>query len=157
MPFILSNMPSACRLRLPSIPSAGNLLGTTRTVHPEPSCPEPLGRYASTSEGVLFSLPAQNGQNPLFLGTGSRTKSAGRLARSVEIMTHRPTMGSFLNSGTASFLRSVGHGSGWFFLLRFIHVGKQHLPEKRCLRAGAQSDVSAPDANRRRSGKLRKL
>ena len=27
-------------------------------------------------------------------------KSVGRLARSVEIITHRPTMGSFLNSGT---------------------------------------------------------
>ena len=34
MPFILSNMPSACRFRLPSMPSAGNLFGTTRTVHP---------------------------------------------------------------------------------------------------------------------------
>src|SRR5215467_13712240 len=30
----------------------------------------------------------------------SRTKSVGRFARSVEIITHRPTMGSFLSSGT---------------------------------------------------------
>ena len=30
----------------------------------------------------------------------SRTKSVGRFALSVEIITHRPTMGSFLSSGT---------------------------------------------------------
>src|SRR5579863_134080 len=31
----------------------------------------------------------------------SRTKSVGRFARSVEIITQRPTIGSFLSSGTS--------------------------------------------------------
>src|SRR5271166_4445395 len=107
MPFILSNMPSACRLKLPSIPSAGNLFGTTRTVQPCESREAPLGRYASTSEGVLFSLPGQKGQKPPFIFTGSRLKSLGRLARSVEIMTHRPTIGSLRNSGTANLGQTI--------------------------------------------------
>src|SRR5579862_3691608 len=34
----------------------------------------------------------------------SRTKSVGRLARSVEMMTQRPTIGSFLSSGNYGFL-----------------------------------------------------
>ena len=34
IPFMRSNMPSAWRFSVPSIPKAGNLLGTTRTVHP---------------------------------------------------------------------------------------------------------------------------
>src|SRR5580658_4868038 len=100
MPFIRSNMPSACRFRLPSMPRVGNLLGTTRTVHPPLSCDPPLGRYANTSGGVLLSFPVQNGQKPPFIFTGSRVKSVGRLARSVEMMTHRPTIGSLRNSGT---------------------------------------------------------
>src|SRR5208337_2560755 len=100
MPFILSNIPSACRLRLPSMPSAGNLLGTTRTVQPSELLEAPFGRYARTSEGVLLSLPGQNGQKPPFIFTGSRLKSVGRLERSVEMMTHRPTMGSLRSSGT---------------------------------------------------------
>ena len=104
MPFILSNMPSAERFRLPSMPSAGNLLGTTRTVHPCASRPVPFGRYASTSDGVLFSLPGQNGQNPPLFLTDSLTKSVGRLERSVEMMTHRPTMGSLRSSGTVRCL-----------------------------------------------------
>src|SRR5882757_7354509 len=103
MPFILSNIPSACLFKLPSMPSAGNLLGTTRTVQPGPSftgvLPFAFGRYARISGGVLFSLPEQNGQNPPLILTASRAKSVGRLARSVEIMTHRPTIGSFLSSG----------------------------------------------------------
>src|ERR1035438_2330975 len=97
---MLSNMPSAERFKLPSIPNAGNLLGTTRTVHPCESRPAPLGRYASTSGGVLFSCPGQNGQKPPLSFTDSRTKSVGRLERSVEMMTHRPTMGSLRSSGT---------------------------------------------------------
>src|SRR5271167_1126375 len=105
MPVILSNMPSAWRFRLPSIPSAGNLFGTTRTVQPSVSLEALLGRYARTSWGVLLSLPGQNGQKPPFIFTGSRLKSVGRLARSVEIMTHRPTIGSFRNSGTVTSVR----------------------------------------------------
>src|SRR5438046_2561334 len=34
----------------------------------------------------------------------SREKSLGRLERSVEMMTHRPVIGSFLSSGTSSIL-----------------------------------------------------
>src|SRR5258706_346233 len=34
MPFILSNNPSPCRLSSPSMPKAGNLLGTTRSIQP---------------------------------------------------------------------------------------------------------------------------
>src|SRR5208337_2488027 len=82
------------------MPSAGNLLGTTRTVQPDVSRAAPLGRYASTSGGVLLSLPGQNGQNPPLFFTGSRLKSVGRLERSVEMMTHRPTIGSLRSSGT---------------------------------------------------------
>src|SRR5260221_11135529 len=36
------------------------------------------------------------------ISTLCRKKSVGRLARSVEMMTHRPVMGSFLNSGKDS-------------------------------------------------------
>src|SRR5208282_1291513 len=71
-------------------------------VQPCESREAPFGRYARTSEGVLFSLPGQKGQNPPFIFTGSRLKSVGRLARSVEIMTHRPTIGSLRSSGTAN-------------------------------------------------------
>src|SRR6266496_3553305 len=102
-PFILSNIPSAWRFDVPSIPSAGNLLGTTRTDQPGLffcALPFDSGRYARTSEGVLLSLPGHSGQKPPFCVTLLRRKSLGRLARSVEIMTQRPTTGSFLNSGT---------------------------------------------------------
>src|SRR5208283_5877195 len=100
MPFILSNIPSAWRFRLPSMPSAGNLFETTRTVQPSELLEAPFGRYARTSGGVLLSLPGQNGQKPPFIFTGSRLKSVGRLARSVDMMTHRPTIGSLRSSGT---------------------------------------------------------
>src|SRR5580698_11017015 len=38
----------------------------------------------------------------------SRKKSVGRLARSVEIITQRPTIGSFLKSGTYEILSMGG-------------------------------------------------
>src|ERR1700688_4895343 len=37
----------------------------------------------------------------------SRTKSVRRLARSVEIITQRPTIGSFLSSGNYGFLSMI--------------------------------------------------
>src|SRR5438046_951298 len=96
-------MHSAWRSRLPSMPSAGNLFGATRTVQPGVArCGGPqfhFGRAAWILGGVLLELPEQKGQNPPFILTESRAKSVGRLARSVEIMTQRPTMGSFLSSG----------------------------------------------------------
>src|SRR6476469_7755810 len=105
-PFILSNIPSACRSRSPSIPNAGNLLGTTRRFQPVVSrLGFSPGRYASISGGVVLSLPGQNGQNPPFRVTRSREKSPGRLERSVEIITHRPVTGSFLSSVTAIILQ----------------------------------------------------
>ncbi len=52
-----------------------------------------------------FAFPVEitNGQIPTpLITTLSRKKSVGRLARSVEMITHRPVMGSFLNSGNDS-------------------------------------------------------
>ena len=59
-----------------------------------------LGDRPEPHAGVLLSLPGQNGQKPPFIFTGSRLKSVGRLARSVEMMTQRPTIGSLRSSGT---------------------------------------------------------
>src|SRR5271157_2295749 len=130
MPFILSNMPSAWRFRLPSMPSAGNLLGTTRTVQPPELLEAPFGRYARTSEGVLLSLPGQNGQKPPFIFTGSRLKSVGRLARSVEIMTHRPMIGSLRNSGTANLGRTIfGYLTPPAFSRKFTAAPRAALPK----------------------------
>jgi hypothetical protein len=56
--------------------------------------------------GVSFSLPAQNGQE-LDSGNGSCFCDTGRLARSVAIITHRPTIGSLPQLGNSqSFDRS---------------------------------------------------
>src|SRR5262249_45574207 len=91
---VLSYRPSPWRSRSPSILSAGKRLGTTRRDQPFWS------RKAYTSCGALSSAPGQNGQNSDGArGCGSRRCSRGRLARSVEMMTQRPTMGSFLSSG----------------------------------------------------------
>src|SRR4051794_29476847 len=53
------------------------------------------------SWGVSFSLPAQNGHGPDD-GYGSCFWGTGRLARSVGMMTQRPTIGSLRNSGIVS-------------------------------------------------------
>src|SRR4051812_33665459 len=107
-PFIRSNMPSAWRSRLPSIISAGNLFGTTRTRHPGESFgaagpPAAEGRYPRISGGVFDSLPGQNGQNPPLILNDSREKSEGRRERSVEMMTQRPVMGSLRRSGITDY------------------------------------------------------
>src|ERR1700677_865024 len=104
-PFILSNSPSPSRSSSPSIPSAGNRFGTTRMLHPDEFAPPPLRPYAKISGGVLFSAPGQNGQprGPA-ITTLSRTKSIGRLPRSVEMITQRAVIGSFRSSGTAILL-----------------------------------------------------
>src|SRR5579864_429382 len=99
-PFMRSNNPSPCRSRFPSIPRAGNLFGTTRTLHPGVSFPFPFLPYARISGGVFNSLPGQNGQNePPFICTLSRTKSDGLFPRSLEIITQRPVIGSLRRSG----------------------------------------------------------
>src|SRR3954470_8940197 len=107
-PFMRSNMPSAWRSRLPSIISAGNLFGTTRTRHPGESFgaagpPAAVGRYPKISGGVFDSLPGQNGQKPPLILNDSREKSEGRRARSGEMITQRPVMGSLRRSGIADY------------------------------------------------------
>src|ERR1700688_1306492 len=102
-PFILSNSPAPSRSRSPSMPSAGNLLGTTRMLHPGVFLLPSLRPYTRISVGVLDSCPGQKGQFlPLEATTLSRRNSLGRLPRSVEIMTQRPVIGSFRNSGKDS-------------------------------------------------------
>src|SRR5438128_8291487 len=49
--------------------------------------------------GVLVSLPSQKGQAPGGAYAGSGLPTRGRLARSVAMMTQRPTIGSLRNSG----------------------------------------------------------
>src|SRR4051812_10798413 len=118
MPFMRSYIPSARRSRLPSMPRAGYLLGTTRTDQPGLSrSPWPL-RCARISGGVLLSLPGLNGQNPPLRTTLWRMKSVGLRARSVAIMTQRPVTGSYLSSGN-----SVLSG-GW----RFHFMTYEKLP-----------------------------
>src|SRR5712692_9791034 len=110
-PFILSNSPSPSRSSSPSMPSAGNRFGTTRSFHPGVFAPPPFLPYTNTSGGVFDSFPTQKGQ---FFGslatTVSRRKSFGRFPRSVEMITHRPVIGSLRNSGKANLLEDVlGH------------------------------------------------
>src|SRR5215472_5310235 len=103
IPFILSNRPSPSLSRLPSIPKAGNLFGTTRIDQPALFALPPLRPYTRTSFGVFASLPGQNGQ--FFPSPGmtlSRRKSMGRFPRSVEMITQRPVIGSLRNSGNSA-------------------------------------------------------
>src|SRR5258705_1783068 len=52
------------------------------------------------SGGVLSSCPSQKGQRPTPTWVcASPLKSCGRFARSCAMITQRPTIGSFLNSG----------------------------------------------------------
>src|SRR4030066_112907 len=92
-------MPSPALLRSPSVIRAGNLLETTLIRHPVVLGWVPLSLYAMISGGVLSSFPGQKGQKPPLFASGFATKSVGLLALSVEIIIHRPTIGSFLNSG----------------------------------------------------------
>src|SRR5579859_3422215 len=61
----------------------------------------------------------------------SRTKSVGRFARSVEIITHRPTIGSFLSSGN---YRVLSRSSRKLDILRRQRSVAKHLN----LRAGTK-------------------
>src|SRR6201999_934517 len=63
----------------------------------------PFRPYAKISGGVLFLAPGQNGhpRGPVTT-TLSRTKSIGRLPRSVEMITQRAVIGSFRSSGTTN-------------------------------------------------------
>ena len=59
-------------------------------------------------------MPTQKGQFFSSLGmTLSRRKSFGRFPRSVEMITHRPVIGSLRNSGKATSLNTfLGHPRG---------------------------------------------
>jgi len=50
--------------------------------------------------GFYSRCRGRRGRNPPFMVTPSRVKSVGALGASVEIMTQRPSMGSFLTRGT---------------------------------------------------------
>src|SRR6266849_9624020 len=131
MPFILSNSPSPSRSSSPSIPSAGNRFGTTRSFHPGVFAPPPFLPYASTSGGVFDSFPAQNGQ---FFGslatTLSRRKSFGRFPRSVEMITHRPVIGSLRNSGNAILLENVPGHPRWVSNQETLNCTASGVPVK---------------------------
>src|SRR5205807_1388108 len=95
------------RSRSPSMASAGNLFGTTRTHQPGELPGASGGRYDSTSGGVIDSFPGQNGQFGLNAGLPVRSsptlKSVGRLLRSVAITTHSLVTGSFRSWGIFAF------------------------------------------------------
>jgi hypothetical protein len=57
------------------------------------------GLKAMISGGVVYSLPGQKGQNPPFFLCEAERKSVGLFPRSIDMITHLPTMGSFLSSG----------------------------------------------------------
>jgi len=89
------------------MPKAGNLFGTTRCS--SPAClglrrsvvDENFRRSSSLiahAEGAIFSSLGM---------TLSRRKSFGRFPRSVEMITHRPVIGSLRNSGKAILLEDV--------------------------------------------------
>src|SRR5437773_1984685 len=61
--------------------------------------------------GVLSSWPSQKGQKPPSPDWGSGLGATGRLARSVAIITQRPTIGSFRNSGIGKLRRSLAKKS----------------------------------------------
>src|SRR5205807_3960999 len=99
------------------------------------------------------SLPGQNGQNPPFILMGSRAKSVGRLARSVEMITQRPVTGSFLSSGTnESFHRSeaeMGRKTfkfGWYewlYVAKYVFYDKVKAFLNKVICRGRQSPVEA--------------
>ena len=63
----------------------------------------------------------------------SRTKSVGRFARSVEIITQRPTIGSFLSSGNYRILSALSK----------LHILRRHgsIAKYFDLRAGAETII----------------
>src|SRR2546428_1847684 len=123
-PVILSKRPSPDGSRSPSILSAGNLFGTMRYVQPGPFGSLPGRRSAKISGGVWASWPSQNAHADTRGRTGSATKSDGRRARSVAMMTQRPTTGSLRSSGIALAvlpldgpLEERGQGVRWWLVL----------------------------------------
>ena len=105
MPFILSYMPSPWRFSSPSMPSTGNLLGTTRTRQPGWFAPPPAGRPAPRAASSA-RCRNRTGKARAGGGTGWRMKSDGPRARSVEMITQRPVTGSFVIPAKLKCLRS---------------------------------------------------
>jgi hypothetical protein len=77
---------------------AGNLFGTTLTLQPGEFARVEPSRYARTSGGVSASWPAQKGQGSPKFDLIVGAVALGLLLRSLAMMTHRSTTGSFLNS-----------------------------------------------------------
>src|SRR5688572_22503513 len=85
---------------------AGNLFGTTLTLQPGESARVEPSRYARTSGGVSASWPAQKGQGSSKFDLIVGAVALGLLLRSLAMMTHRSTTGSFLNSDMDVLLAS---------------------------------------------------
>src|SRR3989449_6614109 len=154
-PVILSKRPSPDGSRSPSILSAGNLFGTTRYVQPGPFGSLPGRRSAKISGGVWPSWPSQNAHADTRGRTGSATKSDGRRARSVAMMTQRPTTGSLRSSGIALAvlpldgpLEERGQGVRWWLVLE---------EEGADLVADRQAHGVAAGERQRRSDRARTL
>ncbi len=90
MPCIRSKIPSPSRSSSPSMPSTGNLLGTTRSDQPGWFAPDLAGRPAPPAASC-FRCRDKKGRSADGGAEqpSSRTKSDGRRARSVEMMTQR--------------------------------------------------------------------
>src|SRR5262245_39835556 len=101
------------RSGVPSIMSAGNLFGITRTAQPGVLGAVPDLRTATISGGVLSSCPSQKGQKePSAADSCDGTKSMGRRLRSVAMMTQVFEIGSCLSSDIDSLRKSfVRRGS----------------------------------------------
>ena len=98
-PFIRSWTPIPLRSSSPSMRSAGNLFGTTRTSQPGRLGGPPPGRSARISGGVLLSFPSQKGQSAPAGISAWRGKLAGARLRSEAMMTQRFWIGSCRSSG----------------------------------------------------------
>src|SRR4029453_2732797 len=120
------------RSGVPSIISAGNLFGMTRTFHPGVFGAVPERRTATISGGVLSSCPSQNGQkDPSAWDSCDGTKSMGRRLRSVAMMTQVLETGSCLNSDIDSLRNALCAGP-----LRPEDPQKERGPRGRLARRG---------------------
>src|SRR3989442_2353559 len=136
-PSIRVKRPTFVRSVLPSMRRAGNLLDTTRTVHPGVLGAVPGARIAKISGGVCASLPSQNGQRSLSLAsTASCLKSVGRAARSVAMMTQRREIGSLRNSGTEAPPRKIEPCGILLYPLPADGLGERPVVERVVLAGG---------------------
>src|SRR5258707_929409 len=113
--------------RTPSFWRGGILSGPAR-----PRQPRWWGRvlrwgYKKFWGGFPCSSPPKKGKKPPLIGTGSTFGPKGRLARSVAMMTQRPTIGSLRNSGISH--RSYASRSPVISTLNIaVHTPQQYGP-----------------------------